>query len=419
MRILFFTDNFPPETNAIATRVYERACYWVEWGHDVTVLTSAPNFPQGKVYPPYRNNWCQVETIDGIRVVRVKTFMQPNSGVVFRTLDFLSYMVMAFITGLFQRRPDVVISTSPQFFCAVAAWAVAKCRRLTYVFELGDLWPRQIMAVGVLKPNIGLRMIEKLELFLYRQAAAVIALTSAFKDDLCRRGINGEKIRVITNGVDLRRYEPVPRDAATATKYGLEDKFVVGYIGTHGLSHQLENVLDAGELLRENDDIRFLMVGAGAAREKLIAEATKRSLKNVIFVPAQPKNEIRKFWGLCDLALIHLKDEPTFTTVLPSKVFEAMAMGLPLLVVAPRGEISALVETEQAGVWVRSNDPQAFATAVLEMQQNPVRLRNYAMHSLAAAPRYTRERQARDVIRTLEDVVSPTEHLRARPAVVQ
>ena len=205
MKILFLTENFPPETNAAATRVFERACYWAKWGHDVTVLTCAPNFPQGKLHEGYTNRWHQVEEMDGIRVVRVKTYIAANSGAVRRTLDFLSFMVTAFAAALFEKRPDVVVSTSPQFFAAVAGWMIGAVRRVPFVFELGDLWPASIVAVGAMRPSLPVRLIEKLELFLYRRSACVVALTSAFRDNLIARGISPGKIEVVINGVDLWR----------------------------------------------------------------------------------------------------------------------------------------------------------------------------------------------------------------------
>ncbi len=157
MKILFLTENFPPETNAAATRVHERACFWVRWGHEVTVVTTAPNFPQGRLYDGYRNRWRQTEVIDGIRVVRVKSFIAPNRGTVLRTLDFLSFMTMGAIAACREPRPDVVAATSPQFFSAVAGWLVGGLRRVPFVFELGDIWPASIVAVGALSDSPVLR----------------------------------------------------------------------------------------------------------------------------------------------------------------------------------------------------------------------------------------------------------------------
>ena len=149
MKILFLTENFPPETNAAANRVYERATFWAAWGHDVTVITSAPNFPKGVLHDGYENKWYQTETLGGIKVVRVKTYITANAGILLRTLDFLSFMVTGFFASLAQKRPDIVVATSPQFFTAIAGWLVGVFRRRPFVLELGDIWPASIVAVVV------------------------------------------------------------------------------------------------------------------------------------------------------------------------------------------------------------------------------------------------------------------------------
>lgn len=406
MQILFLTENFPPERNAAASRVYERACYWVRWGHKVTVITSAPNFPEGRVHTDYRNRWYQVENRDGIRVVRVKTFIAANEGVLLRTLDFVSFMFTAFFGGLVQARPDVVVATSPQFFTAVGGCALAAVRRRPFVFELSDLWPASITAVGAMRENFGLRMIERLELFMYRRAAKIVALTKSFKTDLVARGVAADKIAVVVNGVDMPRYSPHPRDPQLARELGLENRFVVGYIGTHGMAHALERVLDAAESLRELSAVRFLFVGSGAAREALVSEATRRRLDNVVFVPAQPKDKIPAYWSLCDLALVHLKNTPLFSTVIPSKIFEAMAMGRAILLAAPMGEASRIILETEAGVVIPPEHPRSLAEAVGSLYRCPDAVGRFAANGLTAAPKFSREKQARDMLNALERVVS-------------
>jgi colanic acid biosynthesis glycosyl transferase WcaI len=393
------------ETNAAATRVYERAVFWARWGHQVTVLTSAPNFPQGKLFDGYENRWWQRETVDGIEIIRVKTFITANEDVILRTLDFVSFMVSAVVAGLFLRRPDVVVATSPQFFTAIGGWALAGLRRLPFVFELGDLWPRSIVAVGAMRAGWLINLLEGVELFLYRRAAAVVALTQAFKDNLVCRGIAAEKIAVVRNGVDLARYAPRPCDVARASALGTAGRFVIGYIGTHGLAHDLGNVLAAADLLRDERRICFFLVGAGAERDKLIAEAERRALSNVVFVPMQPKDAMASIWSLCDVALVHLKDSPAFAEVIPSKMFEAMAMGLPILMVSPPGEASQILADDGAGIWVRAGDPAALAAAARGLCEQSARRAELARRSLAAAARHTRDRQAELFIAVLREIV--------------
>jgi colanic acid biosynthesis glycosyl transferase WcaI len=404
MRILFFTENFPPERNAAASRVYERACYWVNWGHQVTVITSAPNFPEGKVHAGYRNRWYQLEQRDGIRVVRVKTLIAANEGVVLRTLDFLSFMVTGFFGALAQDSPDVVVATSPQFFAAVGGCALAAVRRRPFVFELSDLWPASITAVGAMRPSAMLRMVERLELFMYRRAAKIVALTKAFKSDLAGRGVPPEKIAVVVNGVDLSRYAPRPRDQQLARELGLENRFVVGYIGTHGMAHALERVLDAAEGLRDLPGVCFLFVGSGAAREALVSEVSRRGLSNVVMVAAQPKEMMPAYWSVCDLALVHLKDTPLFRTVIPSKIFEAMAMGRPIVLAAPDGEAADIVRSTRAGITLPPEDPRALGEAIRSLHAAPDEVARLGQRALAAAGLFTRERQARDMLAAIEEV---------------
>ncbi len=403
MKILFFADNFPPETNAAATRVHERAVHWAAWGHAVTVVTSFPNFPQGRLYPGYRNLWRQVETLDGIRVVRVKTFVAANKGGAFlRALDFLSYMATGTIAALAEARPDVVVATSPQFFAAVAGWLTGALKRVPFVFELGDIWPASIVGVGAMERNPLLGLMEKLELFLYRRAARVVALTRAFKANLTRRGIDPEKIVVVRNGVDLGRYAPRPRDAALATEWNLAGKFVVGYVGTHGMAHGLGNVLDAAEKTRARADICYLLVGDGAEREMLLAEAARRDLANVRMIGPQPKDAMPRIWSLCDVALVHLRDSPVFAEVIPSKIFEAMGMGKPILLAAPAGEAKEIVEADGAGIWVPPGDAGALAAAARKLADDPEMRARLAEAALRAAPGHSRRAQAEAMLAVLQ-----------------
>jgi colanic acid biosynthesis glycosyl transferase WcaI len=401
LKILFITENFPPEVNAAATRVYERACYWVAAGHEVTVLTCFPNFPQGRIYSGYRQSLYDASSMDGIRVIRLPTYVARNEGFFRRTLDFLSFMIVSTIASVFVRRPDVIVATSPQFFSAVAGWMIGALRRRPFVFEVSDLWPASIAAVGAMSKGRIYRALEALELFLYRRAAAVVVLTASFREDLVRRGIAPGKIAVVINGVDLSRYQKRDKDLELIDELHLRGKFVVGYIGTHGMAHGLDNAIAAAELLRDDERFRLMLVGDGAAKPALQLQVEKLHMKNVVFIEPQPKPMMPRFWSICDAALIHLKDDVTFSEVIPSKMFEAMAMGLPLLMAAPVGEGSRILERESAGVRVSSAIPGALADVVRQWMNHPECVRRYADASLQAAPRYSRKHQAETLIEVL------------------
>lgn len=404
MKILFLSDNFPPESNAPATRLQEHAIRWVRSGHEVTVVTCAPNFPEGQLYPGYGNPWRKIEMIDGIRVVRVKTFITANEGFLKRTLDYMSFMLMGFVMGLLERRPDVVVATSPQFFCAIGGWALSIAKWRPFVFELRDLWPASIIAVGAMQKSLLLRVLERVELFLYHRATAVISVTESFREDLVARGIPHEKIHVVINGVDLDRYEPRPRDAGLARQYDLDQKFVAGYMGTHGMAHALPKVLEAAELLLHREDIAFFFAGAGAERAKVEGLVQERNLRNVRLIPRQPKERMPALWSMCDVSVVPLRDTPVFATVIPSKIFESMGMGVPILMSLPEGEATRIIRATGSGMCVSPEDPAAMAAAIVALAGDRQRMDGYRMAARAAAPTYSRDTQAAKMLAILEKV---------------
>jgi len=404
MKILFLSDNFPPEGNAPATRLWEHATRWVAAGHEVTVITCAPNFPEGRVYPGYRNAWRSVETMSGIRVVRVKTYITSNEGFVKRTLDYMSFMLMAVAVGLFERRPEVLIATSPQFFCACAGWALSGLRRVPFVFELRDLWPASIVAVGAMRKSFVIRVLECVEMFLYRRADRIVAVTETFKTELIRRGVAADKIRVVLNGVDLTLYQPREKSSELIREFGLESALVAGYIGTHGMAHALDKVVDAAGRLQHRHDIKFLFVGGGAERahvEKLVSD---RGLNNVILVSRQPKERMPEIWGLCDVAIVPLRNTPVFATVIPSKIFECMGMGLPILMSLPRGEATSIVESTGAGVCVPPEDSAAMAAAIEHLADCPEERQTLAKAGERAAQLYSRDASAKRMLDALSEL---------------
>jgi hypothetical protein len=404
VHVLFLTDNFPPEVNAPASRTFEHCREWVKAGHRVTVITCAPNFPKGKVFDGYRNKLWQRETMEGIEVVRVWSYITANEGFVRRILDYQSYMVSAIIASLFVRKVDVIVGTSPQFFTACAAYVASRLKFRPYIFELRDLWPESIKAVGAMKNERAIALLESLELFLYRKAARVITVTNSFKDNLVSRGIDGSKIEVVTNGVDLSQFKPRSKDPALERQLGLEGKFVVGYIGTHGLAHALETVLDAAERLR-GTDVVFLLLGDGARKQALREDAARRGLDNVVFIDTVPKAEVPRYWSILDVSLIHLQKTELFTTVIPSKLFESMGMGLPVLH-GVEGESARIVRDENAGIPFEPENADALVAALRRLKENPAELAQFKASCLKGAQNYDRTNLALKMMRILEGVAA-------------
>lgn len=415
MHILFLTDNFPPEVNAPASRTFEHARAWVRAGHQVTVITGAPNFPGGKLLGGYRNRLWQQEQMAGIRVIRVWTYITANEGFAKRILDYLSFMFSAFWAGLFVRGVDVVVGTSPQFFTACAAWALGALKRRPFVFELRDLWPESIKAVGAMDSGLAIRWLERLELFLYRKAALIVAVTHSFRKRLIERGVDGRKIEVITNGADLSRFKPQAKDEALLAQLDLQGCFVAGYVGTHGLAHQLETLIDAAQILSQRPDgerYRLLLLGDGARKAALREYAAQRGLsRQVIFVDSVPKDEVVRYWSILDASVIHLKRTPLFDTVIPSKLFECMAMGLPVLH-GVAGESAEIVQRSGAGLLFAPEDAAALAEAIVRLAADPTLVSQLKAQALQAAGQYERDYLAQ---RMLERLLTLVPHTPSKP----
>jgi len=366
MKLLFLTDNFPPEVNAPANRTYEHCREWVRSGVEVTVITCAPNFPKGKVYEGYKNKLYQTEVIDGIKVIRVWSYITANEGFVKRILDYISFAVTSFLAGLFVKT-DLIVATSPQFFTALSGWALSIFKRKKWIFEVRDLWPESIMAVGAMKRNLAIRFFEWLEKSMYKSADYIVVVTDTFKKKIIEKGIDENKISVFKNGANLELFIPQPKDAKLESSLGLKNKFVFAYIGTHGMAHGLSFILDSIKPLEtSHPDIVFLFIGDGAEKKNLLKKAENLNLKNAVFVDSIGKKEIVSYLSLMDAALVNLIKSDTFLTVIPSKIFEAAAMEKPILL-GLEGETKGIIENYNAGVCFRPEDQNSFFEAVVRI----------------------------------------------------
>jgi glycosyltransferase involved in cell wall biosynthesis len=375
VHILYLSQYFTPEMGAPAARVHELSREWVALGAEVTVLTGFPNHPTGVIPPEYRGELFRREVVDGVNVVRTPIYASANSGVVRRALNYVSYAASAAAFGpVLTRRPDVVIATSPQFLTAVSGFWISQLRRVPFVFEVRDIWPRSIVEVGALSANHpGVRALEQLELFLYARANRIVVVTDSFVDELTARGVPKEKLRVVKNGVDLELFQPRPRDDALRAELGLQSgDFMCLYVGTHGMAHGLETILEAAERLRSERGIRFVMVGEGADKAALVKRAQGRGLDNVTFIGQQPRQRIPRFLAASDLSLVLLKEKPLFKTVLPSKIFEILGSGRAILL-GVDGEARRLVEDAGAGLFVRPEDASGLAAQIVRLRREPQR----------------------------------------------
>jgi len=347
MKILFITDNFPPEVNAPATRTYEHCQEWIKKGVDVTIITCFPNFPDGKIYSGYKNRLYQKENIDGIKVIRVVSYMSSNIGFIKRVLDYFSFAVSSFIVGIFQKT-DLIIATSPQFFTTWSAYGLSKLKNRPWIFELRDIWPESIQSVGAIKHKKILSLLEKIELGLYKDCDRVIAVTEAFKRNLIKRGVKVNKISVITNGSNMKLFHIRDKNQDLIKELNLEGKFIIGYIGTHGMAHSLDFIIKTIAKI-DISSIHFLFIGNGAMKKIIVDLAKELNLKNITFLKSIAKEEVPKYLSIIDVSLAPLKKSNTFKSVIPSKIFEASAMRKPTLL-GVEGQAKEIIDKYGAGV---------------------------------------------------------------------
>lgn len=368
MRILFLTDNFPPEVNAPASRTFDHCKEWVKSGAEVTVITCNPNFPQGKVYEGYKNKWFkQEEMMEGIRVIRVWTYIVPNVGFLKRTLDFISFSVSAFFAGLFIKT-DIIVATSPQFFTALAGRTLHWWKRKPWVMEVRDLWPESIKTVGAMKDNLFIRYFEWEEMRCYRSAKKIVVVTDSFKRKLIERSVDEQKIFVVKNGVDKSLFKPMKKDADIVKQLHLEGKTVVGYIGTHGMAHKLDFILNCANNLKNDKSLHFILMGGGAEKENLLRMKEELKVDNVTMLDPVPKTEVGRYISVLDICLINLKKSPLFTTVIPSKIFENAAMAIPILM-GVEGEAQQIIESYEAGLCFEPENEEDFISKLNLLRQ--------------------------------------------------
>jgi glycosyltransferase involved in cell wall biosynthesis len=371
MRILFLTHYFPPEVNAPAIRTHEHCREWVAAGHEVHVVTCVPSHPAGRPFLGYRRQWYRHESIDGIHVHRVWTYLAGNRGFVWRTLNYVSFAMSgawrAWRLGPF----DVAVGTSPQFFCAIATWLVARLRRMPWVFEVRDLWPASIAAVGAMNRGSPLmRLLERIELLLYRDAAAVACLTRSFVTTLEARGIGRAKLHYLPNGIVPEFWSTGNRDETRRELDVTPAEVLVSYVGTTGMAHGLGTVLDAAFHLQSRaPEVRVLIVGDGAELDTLRTLAAAHRSRNVRFTGLVPRSRIPSLLAASDIMLVTLRPSDVFRSVLPSKMFEAMAASRPI-VLGVEGEARDMLLEAEAGIAIPPADSVALVDAVCRLARD-------------------------------------------------
>jgi colanic acid biosynthesis glycosyl transferase WcaI len=371
--ILFVTYYYLPEKGAAMVRISETAKRLVKLGHQVTVLTTLPNYPTGIVPPEYRGHLLQEEMIDGIRVIRVWNYINANTTFLRRVIPHLSFAFLApLLGGKAVGRPDVIIAQSPPLFLAIAGRLLARWKRCPLVFWVADLWPETPIQLGVLRNRWLIRFSRWLEWSTYMRASLVWVVAESVRDDLMRRGYPQERIFLGINGVDTQLFHPLSQTPAQVrADLGWDERFTVLYAGTCGVAHGLSTVMEAAERMCERTDIQFLFVGDGAERDSLISLARKLKLKNVSFLDAQAHTKMPLIYAAADICLVPARKAQVLKGFLPAKMFEIMASGRPCLL-GVDGEARRVAQQEaHAALFVEPQDPDALVAGILRLFEHP------------------------------------------------
>jgi len=371
MRILFMAQCYAPEDVSAAVLITELATDLVSRGHEVTFITGAPNYPQGRVFPGYRNRLYQVERLDGVRVVRTWSYISPHKTFWRRLFHYGTYSATAFYGGLLAGRPDIVVNYSPPLPLGLSAWLLSRIWRVPWVLQLEDLYPDAAVATGVLQNRLAIWAFAAVERFLYRHATHISLIAESFRQNLLRKGVPPERMTLIPVWADPDVVRPLGKENPFREALGLTGRFVVLYAGNIGVTSCLEDVLEAATLLRDEADIRFVIVGEGVKKAALEEAAHGRGLSNMLFLPFQPRDAYPTMMAAADVSLVTLNAQSALTS-LPSKTFNTMASARPILAVAPpESELGQLVQTTGCGRVVPPEEPATLAATILELRDRP------------------------------------------------
>lgn len=396
MKILVLHQYFLGKEDPGGSRFNQFVKYWEESGHDITVVAGTVHYATGKKEDRYKGKWVLKEPYsNNVDVVRTYVSEAYNKSFVGRLWGYFSFTLSSLWAILFHvKKHDVMIVTSPPLFVGVTGVLAKWLKRTPLVFEIRDLWPESAIDTGVLTNPLIIKMAYFVEKLSYKFSNKINVLTPAFKQKLIEdKGIKEEKITFIPNGADLDIFEPGQRDNWVRDQYGLEDQFVVAYMGAHGVANHLESLLETAKEFNDDEQVAFVLIGDGMRKSALQQKAKEDGITNVVFIDSQPKHKIPDFCNASDICTAVLKKVDTFKTVYPNKVFDYMSCAKPILL-GIDGVARELVEESGAGYYVDPENPKQFAARIRELKENPELRERLGNSGLA----FVRENFSREVL---------------------
>ena len=403
MRIGILTQYFPPEMGAPQARLYELAVRLRDRGHEITIITAMPNYPTGKVFPEYRWRLFARENMDGLKIIRTPIYPSKSANLLVRLFSYMSFVKSSFLMGAWSvGKLDVLIVESPPLFLGLSGIPMSWVTRSRMVLMVSDIWPDVAIRMGDMISEKQARILEKLEGLIYRHSACV-ALTNPGAVEQVKSRFPEVACGVISNGVDTTFFRPDLRSDAIREEFGIKPgQFAVGYCGLHGLFQGLEVVVESAKRLRDNPAIRFVMIGDGPTKEALVSQARAAELDNIEFYTRQPKSRMPEILASMDASLIPLA--ASLPGTMPSKVYEALAAGVPMVVTAGC-EAEQLVNRYNVGRLFEAGNADQVGNAIQELASNPDTAAEIRNNSIELAQRFDRSKIADRTEALLQAVV--------------
>ena len=395
MKILLFTLYFDPDVGANAVIMTELAEELVSLGHKVTVVTAVPHYADNVIGADYKGKLIVREQRDGLDIIRTYLYSSPKKDRFWaRFLNYVSFNLLSTFAGLYSGPQDIILAPSPPLTIGLSAWMVGLVKRIPFIYNVQDINPDVLIKLGILTNRVGIAFSRRLELFVYRRAKHISVLSEGFKDNLTIKKVPPEKITIIPNFIDTEFLRPGDRNNSFEEFFNLQGKLLVLYAGNLGHSQNIEIILECASMASQNDDIQFVIVGNGSRKQSLQEKAKYLKLKNVVFIPFQPRKDVPLIYAAADISLITLKSGIALDSV-PSKAYTIMASSRPVVAtVDPGSDIWKLIQEANCGICVPPESPFAFMAAITELCDNPALRDKYGQNGR----RYVEKHHTRRII---------------------
>lgn len=380
MKILFLTQYFPPEVGAPQNRIFEMAKQLSVNGHKIKILTGMPNYPGGRIFNGYRFRLFKKEVIDSLIVYRTWLYVKKTNNFILRLFNYFSFTGLSFIYGLFLSGSDIIIVESPPLFLGITGYLLSRIKRMRFVFNISDLWPESAVKLGILHNQFLIRFAYFLEMFLYKKADFITVQTEGIYRNIINRGISADKIDIITNGVDLHFLKPEPKNKEWLRKLGLKNEFIVGYAGNHGIAQNLETIVESAQQIQKNKNIRFLLVGDGPEKKRILRMISEKKLKNIITIPVQKKQLIPQILSVMDVCVVPLKKIDLFLGAIPSKMLEYMSAGKPILL-GVQGEAEEILRKAKGGLCYEPENAHELTEQIQWLYKHKKKLKEFSRNA--------------------------------------